>query len=63
MRARNAAGAHLRLSGVPRFRCITVLSRTIGMTSPVGTLYVEELKATMRGRFAWLGAAVMLTPA
>ncbi len=26
----------------------------------MGTLYVEELKATMRGRFAWLGAAVML---
>src|SRR5437773_12041079 len=26
----------------------------------VGTLYVEELKATMRGRFAWLGAGVML---
>lgn len=24
------------------------------------TLYVEELKATMRGRFAWLGAAVIL---
>ena len=27
---------------------------------PVATLYVEELKATMRGRFAWLGAAVVL---
>ena len=27
---------------------------------PVVTLYVEELKATMRGRFAWLGAAVVL---
>ena len=26
----------------------------------VGTLYVEELRATMRGRFAWLGAGVML---
>jgi len=26
----------------------------------VGTLYAEELKATMRGRFAWLGAAVIL---
>ena len=26
----------------------------------VGTLYVEELKAAMRGRFAWLGAAVIL---
>ena len=26
----------------------------------VATLYVEELKATMRGRFAWLGAAVVL---
>jgi ABC-type transport system involved in multi-copper enzyme maturation permease subunit len=27
---------------------------------PVVTLYVEELLATMRGRFAWLGAAVVL---
>ena len=26
----------------------------------VGTLYVEELRATMRGRFAWIGAAVVL---
>ena len=26
----------------------------------VQTLYIEELKATMRGRFAWLGAAVVL---
>jgi hypothetical protein len=26
----------------------------------LATLYVEELKATMRGRFAWLGAAVIL---
>ena len=26
----------------------------------IGTLYAEELKATMRGRFAWLGAAVIL---
>jgi ABC-type transport system involved in multi-copper enzyme maturation permease subunit len=26
----------------------------------VGTLYIEELKASMRGRFAWLGAAVVL---
>jgi hypothetical protein len=26
----------------------------------IRTLYVEELKATMRGRFAWLGAAVIL---
>lgn len=26
----------------------------------VGTLYIEELKATMRGRFAWLGAGVIL---
>ena len=25
-----------------------------------GTLYIEELRATMRGRFAWLGAAVVL---
>jgi hypothetical protein len=30
------------------------------MTSPVATLYAEELKATMRGRFAWLGVAVVL---
>src|SRR5580693_1217008 len=27
---------------------------------PIGTLYLEELKATMRGRFAWVGAAVVL---
>ena len=26
----------------------------------IATLYVEELKATMRGRFAWLGAGVIL---
>jgi ABC-type transport system involved in multi-copper enzyme maturation permease subunit len=26
----------------------------------IATLYKEELKATMRGRFAWLGAAVVL---
>lgn len=26
----------------------------------VGTLYLEELKAAMRGRFAWLGAGVIL---
>ncbi|HYL62401.1 MAG TPA: hypothetical protein VE077_07240 [Candidatus Methylomirabilis sp.] len=26
----------------------------------IGTLYVEELKATMRGRFAWVGAGVIL---
>jgi hypothetical protein len=30
------------------------------MAFPVATLYVEELKATMRGRFAWLGAAFIL---
>src|SRR5580692_1184065 len=30
------------------------------MEMPIGTLYVEELKALMRGRFAWLGAAVVL---
>ena len=30
------------------------------MVTSVGILYVEELKATMRGRFAWLGAAVIL---
>jgi hypothetical protein len=26
----------------------------------IGTLYVEELRATMRGRFAWVGAGVIL---
>ena len=26
----------------------------------IGTLYIEELRATMRGRFAWLGAGVIL---
>jgi ABC-type transport system involved in multi-copper enzyme maturation permease subunit len=26
----------------------------------IATLYLEELKATMRGRFAWIGAAVVL---
>jgi ABC-type transport system involved in multi-copper enzyme maturation permease subunit len=30
------------------------------MALSVATLYAEELKATMRGRFAWLGAAVIL---
>ncbi len=30
------------------------------MAFSVATLYVEELRATMRGRFAWLGAAVVL---
>ncbi|MGA1983873.1 MAG: hypothetical protein ABSG84_15585 [Acidobacteriaceae bacterium] len=30
------------------------------MAHSVATIYVEELKATMRGRFAWLGAAVIL---
>jgi len=30
------------------------------MSWPVGTIYVEELKAAMRGRFAWLGVAVVL---
>src|ERR1700694_5298471 len=30
------------------------------MSHTVSTVYVEELKATMRGRFAWLGAAVVL---
>src|ERR1700720_794674 len=30
------------------------------MASPIATIYVEELKATMRGRFAWLGAAAVL---
>lgn len=29
------------------------------MPSPIKTLYVEELKAAMRGRFAWIGAAVI----
>src|ERR1700676_3931295 len=30
------------------------------MASAIRILYVEELKAAMRGRFAWLGAAVTL---
>src|SRR6202049_8704 len=30
------------------------------MAFSVATLYVEELQATMRGRFAWLGAAAVL---
>jgi len=30
------------------------------MSLSVATLYAEELKATMRGRFTWLGAAVIL---
>jgi ABC-type transport system involved in multi-copper enzyme maturation permease subunit len=30
------------------------------MVLPVAIIYVEELKATMRGRFAWLGAAAVL---
>jgi len=30
------------------------------MPFPIATLYAEELKATMRGRFAWLGAAAVL---
>ena len=30
------------------------------MAHSVATIYVEELKATTRGRFAWLGAAVVL---
>src|ERR1700736_6100575 len=30
------------------------------MALSIATLYSEELKATMRGRFAWLGAAVVL---
>jgi hypothetical protein len=30
------------------------------MNMSVGTLYVEELKATKRGRFAWFGAGIVL---
>src|ERR1017187_8872335 len=30
------------------------------MAHSIATIYTEELKATMRGRFAWLGAAVIL---
>lgn len=30
------------------------------MAHSIATLYLEELRATMRGRFAWLGAAVLL---
>ena len=33
------------------------------MAHSVATIYGEELKATMRGRFAWLGAAVILLAA
>ena len=29
------------------------------MSRAIATLYLEELKATMRGRFAWLGGAVV----
>lgn len=32
----------------------------VGMVRAVVPLYLEELKATMRGRFAWIGAAVIL---
>jgi len=32
----------------------------MAMALSIATLYAEELKATMRGRFAWLGAAVIL---
>ena len=32
----------------------------MAMALSVATLFTEELKATMRGRFAWLGAAVVL---
>ena len=32
----------------------------LSMDIPLGTLYLEELRAMMRGRFAWLGAAVIL---
>jgi uncharacterized protein with FMN-binding domain len=28
--------------------------------NPIATLYAEDLKAVMRGRFPWLGAAVIL---
>jgi hypothetical protein len=30
------------------------------MTLSIAILYGEELKATTRGRFAWVGAAVIL---
>ncbi|MEO8481980.1 MAG: hypothetical protein ABI634_07215 [Acidobacteriota bacterium] len=30
------------------------------MAHPIATLFVEELKATLRGHFAWLGAAAVL---
>ena len=30
------------------------------MSNAIAVLYLEELKATMRGRFSWLGAAVIL---
>src|SRR6478672_9811974 len=34
--------------------------RHVSASAAIGTLYVEELKALTRGRFAWLGAAVIL---
>jgi len=40
-----------------RFICDRIDS---GPMNRVATLYVEELKATTRGRFAWLGAGVVL---
>jgi ABC-type transport system involved in multi-copper enzyme maturation permease subunit len=33
---------------------------TLAGVTAAATLYIEELKATMRGRFAWLGAGVVL---
>jgi asparagine N-glycosylation enzyme membrane subunit Stt3 len=30
------------------------------MSESIPTLYIEELKGTMRGRFAWIGAAIVL---
>jgi hypothetical protein len=30
------------------------------MSECIPTLYIEELKGTMRGRFAWIGAAIVL---
>jgi len=29
------------------------------MLQAIAVLYIEELKATMRGRFTWLGASVI----
>src|SRR5271165_3185447 len=46
--------------GVRGWRFQQLFSRPWSHSNVIATLYIEELKATMRGRFAWLGAAVIL---